>query len=478
VIGRGSDIAIKLSKSYEYSVTLRGFTALIEPSEFLMSPPTNMLEVHYGSTVHRYPVQRASFLAVRYSGGFGIVILVTCDETETDTEAPAVGPDFSMILPIEKLTLEVGTQWPFRLESLANKGIGMTPIFTDWDFHLVQKMVVSIVRQNDRRYHWHMSGTMVGGREGSPPTINIDAMFEYRGITNHDESGTHSVGSPFSSHVKSKGHWQKYIIDEYALRSANGPVTEYEWQHTDRFRRLIGKLYETHSAPVPPASGVFDRIRRFFRRTPASAPSVVPAREVPTPTLRQSKLLLAASLEHLLPDEVCWVWGISTIEMARMLERYADKVPSEVDLKRVHNYNETCLIPGSAIRLDPSEVMGENTECVFQVSSMFSQHLRGMASDLFIWRLIPERSREGCDLLRCLLGNHFRSVQWHSEWRTESVIGLAQAAYELRDFSRLPILADALQEAGCEEVAILSHCRDAKIHTRGCWVLDAILQRY
>jgi hypothetical protein len=50
--------------------------------------------------------------------------------------------------------------------------------------------------------------------------------------------------------------------------------------------------------------------------------------------------------------------------------------------------------------------------------------------------------------------------------------------YEARDFSAMPILADALQDAGCDNDDILSHCRDTKqVHVRGCWVVDLVLCR-
>jgi hypothetical protein len=39
----------------------------------------------------------------------------------------------------------------------------------------------------------------------------------------------------------------------------------------------------------------------------------------------------------------------------------------------------------------------------------------------------------------------------------------------------MPILADALQDAGCNDECILTHCRGAEPHGRGCWVVDGVL---
>jgi hypothetical protein len=61
-------------------------------------------------------------------------------------------------------------------------------------------------------------------------------------------------------------------------------------------------------------------------------------------------------------------------------------------------------------------------------------------------------------------------------WRTDTVLALARQMYESRDFSAMPILADALQDAGCDCDDILSHCREAHAtHVRGCWVVDLVL---
>ena len=69
----------------------------------------------------------------------------------------------------------------------------------------------------------------------------------------------------------------------------------------------------------------------------------------------------------------------------------------------------------------------------------------------------------------------FRPIVFATEWRTSTVLALARQMYESRDFSAMPILADALQDAGCENSAVLDHCRDPGPHTRGCWVVDLIL---
>jgi hypothetical protein len=56
---------------------------------------------------------------------------------------------------------------------------------------------------------------------------------------------------------------------------------------------------------------------------------------------------------------------------------------------------------------------------------------------------------------------------------------MADGIHADRAFDRLPILADALEEAGCDDARVLAHCRDDAHHARGCWVVDLILrQRY
>jgi hypothetical protein len=80
-----------------------------------------------------------------------------------------------------------------------------------------------------------------------------------------------------------------------------------------------------------------------------------------------------------------------------------------------------------------------------------------------------------CTSLRDIFGNPFRPVSLDPSWLTSTVLALAEGIYDERAFDRLPILADALQDAGCDNDDILNHCRSDKPHVRGCWPVDLIL---
>ena len=79
-------------------------------------------------------------------------------------------------------------------------------------------------------------------------------------------------------------------------------------------------------------------------------------------------------------------------------------------------------------------------------------------------------------LLRDIFGNPFRPVAFEAAWRTSDVMLLAQGIYDAKAFDRMPILADALQDAGCNNTDVLDHCRNSDApHVRGCWAVDLVL---
>lgn len=79
--------------------------------------------------------------------------------------------------------------------------------------------------------------------------------------------------------------------------------------------------------------------------------------------------------------------------------------------------------------------------------------------------------------LRDIFGNPFSPVTLDPSCRSSTVIALAQEMYDSRDFSAMPILADALEDAGLMDETILSHCRETTRHVRGCFVVDLCLCR-
>jgi len=81
----------------------------------------------------------------------------------------------------------------------------------------------------------------------------------------------------------------------------------------------------------------------------------------------------------------------------------------------------------------------------------------------------------GVKVAREIFGNPFRPITFAESWRTETAVALAAGIYADRAFDRLPILADALEEAGCDHPDVLTHCRSPGPHARGCWVVDGVL---
>ena len=87
-------------------------------------------------------------------------------------------------------------------------------------------------------------------------------------------------------------------------------------------------------------------------------------------------------------------------------------------------------------------------------------------------------SQDECQLTiaRDIFGDPSHPIIFSAEWRTDTAVSLARTMYAARDFSAMPILADALQDAGCDNSDVLSHCRDTnQVHVRGCWVVDLVL---
>jgi hypothetical protein len=79
------------------------------------------------------------------------------------------------------------------------------------------------------------------------------------------------------------------------------------------------------------------------------------------------------------------------------------------------------------------------------------------------------------ETLKDIIGNPFRHVTMDPRWLTSTVVDLATTIYDHRAYERMPLLADALMDTGCDKEEIIAHCRGEGPHVRGCWVVDLLL---
>jgi hypothetical protein len=154
--------------------------------------------------------------------------------------------------------------------------------------------------------------------------------------------------------------------------------------------------------------------------------------------------------------------GLANKDEVRTVSKAAAVVP------QIRREDATALDwASSAAHLTLSLGLVEGTQTVV-IRAAIAVEMSGRAT-----RAAEEQSQ--VELLRDVFGNPFRPATVTRAWRTTPVTSLAQTMYESRDFSAMPILADALEEAGCDNTELLAHCRGPGPHVRGCWVVDLVL---
>jgi hypothetical protein len=84
------------------------------------------------------------------------------------------------------------------------------------------------------------------------------------------------------------------------------------------------------------------------------------------------------------------------------------------------------------------------------------------------------------NLIGDIFGNPFCPIAINPDWLAWNdglLVSMAHKMYDSRDFRDMPVLADALEDAGCDNADIVIHCRHPSEHVRGCWVVDLILEK-
>jgi hypothetical protein len=153
-------------------------------------------------------------------------------------------------------------------------------------------------------------------------------------------------------------------------------------------------------------------------------------------------------------------------------EQFADGLATDAELQaaRIHiqslQYSVEFSLPASCVTHEDSQFTGYDAAC-----HAHPDLRRPNRSEVLIANSIAH-----AQLLRDIFGNPFRPVTFDPVWRTSTAVALAKQMYDTRDFGAMPILADALQDAGCTSDDILNHCRDPHAtHVRGCWVVDLVM---
>lgn len=91
---------------------------------------------------------------------------------------------------------------------------------------------------------------------------------------------------------------------------------------------------------------------------------------------------------------------------------------------------------------------------------------------------IKNHAQRQVELLRDIVANPYSPVKLDPawlQWNGGVIRKMADSIYDDRAFDRLPILADALEDAGCTNEVLLKHCRSKGPHVRGCWAVDLLL---
>jgi hypothetical protein len=160
-----------------------------------------------------------------------------------------------------------------------------------------------------------------------------------------------------------------------------------------------------------------------------------------------------------------------------LAERVADGLVSEEECERFRQLNED-LTRAAVLSMSQWDLHLEDLH-----HHLMNSDLEPIAFFTFVTRAHAGASGYAiypsiCDLLREIVGNPFRpaivNANW-LRWRDGLVEKMVSAIYDERRFAELPVLADALEDAGCDNTDLLAHLRGPGPHVLGCWALDALL---
>ncbi|HSQ55112.1 MAG TPA: hypothetical protein VLM40_05145 [Gemmata sp.] len=189
------------------------------------------------------------------------------------------------------------------------------------------------------------------------------------------------------------------------------------------------------------------------------------------PSSRKLKLATVAccrQMRSLLVDE-------RSIRAVDSAELYADKSHDVADVSEIETQATQVVDLSRDVGTDPQNAAAH---CAALCLAHWAPADWG-ALQVFRWSSPIVSRFVQVAILACVFAIPYRNrriqITANPTWLTSTVMTLAKQMYESRDFSAMPILADALQDAGCENEDMLNHCRGPGPHVRGCWVVDLVL---
>ena len=177
------------------------------------------------------------------------------------------------------------------------------------------------------------------------------------------------------------------------------------------------------------------------------------------------------------------IWSRLSDERSRRAveaaERYADGLISHADLKQAWAASSEA-IQGPVVSYSGQSVAAYAVKHAADPNRFSLVEAISMASHAGIYsqnHWLAEKAAQAI-LLHDQLPNPFRPIvldQSWLAWNDSAARKLAQSLYDDCAFDHLPLLADALEDAGCANQAILDHCRSGGEHVKGCWAVDLLL---
>ena len=191
---------------------------------------------------------------------------------------------------------------------------------------------------------------------------------------------------------------------------------------------------------------------------------------------RKLRLFTCAVCRQLAP----FVETVSFIQGIELAESYADGKGTKAAMKR---QRQTLDERNYSLAMGPNWASGECDALFLAIAALSERDFRTFPTYLSD-QMAEGRSKSMMDVFRStfvlvkdIFDNPFRPITINPSWLTSTVFALAPGIYSEKAFDRMPILADALQDAGCDNEDLLNHCRGPEPHVRGCFVIDALLDK-